>query len=272
MKTIEVHELCFQYKHHSVLERASLDIKAGERVALLGPNGAGKTTLLKLISGALTPARGTVSLNGLTPGSISKRSLARTIAIVPQEFSVPFAFTAQEIVELGRTPYLGFLHGVRAGDRLAVEKAMELTDTIPLGQRIFNELSGGERQRVMIAMALAQEPKILLLDEPTQQLDITRQAGILDLIVNLNQEQGLTVLCAIHDLNLAGSYFHRLIVLHGGSVLADGSPTDVLRSDLLAKAYDGPIEVTLIENRCVPVVLSPSQPNIRPTKRTKFDH
>ncbi|MCZ6904258.1 MAG: ABC transporter ATP-binding protein [Acidobacteria bacterium] len=259
MKTIQLHELCFQYNHRPVLERISLEITAGERVALLGPNGAGKTTLLKLISGALVPAQGTVRVNGHKPSGVSKRELARTIAVVPQDFGVPFAFTAREIVELGRTPYLRLLRGVGTGDRLAVERAMELTDTSPLAKRIFNELSGGERQRVMIALALAQEPDILLLDEPTQQLDITRQAEILDLVVDLNRSRGLTVLSAIHDLNLAAVYFHRLIVLHDGSVLADGPPAEVLRPELLEIAYGGPVEVVSIENRSAPVVLPASR-------------
>ena len=269
MKTIQLHELCFQYNHRPVLKRISLEITAGERVALLGPNGAGKTTLLKLISGALAPAQGTVQVNGHVPDGISKRDLARTIAIVPQEFGVLFAFTVREIVELGRTPYLRLLRGMGTDDRLAVARAMELTDTGPLEQRIFNELSGGERQRVMIAMALAQEPDILLLDEPTQQLDITRQAEILNLVVELNQNRGLTVLSAIHDLNLAASYFHRLIVLRDGSVLADGSPAEVLRPELLEIAYDGPVQVMLVENRSAPVVLPAFRSNHVVRKKRK---
>ena len=272
MKTIQLDELSFQYNHRPVLERISLEITAGECVALLGPNGAGKTTLLKLISGALVPAQGTVRVNGHTPRSVPRRDLARKVAVVPQEFGVPFAFTAQEMVELGRTPYLRLLGGMGTADRHAVERAMQLTDTAPLAHRIFNELSGGERQRLMIAMALAQEPEILLLDEPTQQLDITRQAEILELVLELNRTRGLTVLGAIHDLNLAGSYFRRLIVLHGGSVLADGAPPDVLRSDLLAKAYDGPVEVVPVKNRRAPVVLPASRSREAATKNPNRDH
>jgi iron complex transport system ATP-binding protein len=132
---------------------------------------------------------------------------------------------------------------------------MELTDTAHLSGRIFNELSGGERQRVMIAMALAQEPEVLLLDEPTQQLDISRQADVLDLITELNSSQGLTVVAAIHDLNLAARYFRRLIFLHRASLMADGAPHEVLRAAFLERIYNGPIEVFLSPNRRSPTVL-----------------
>jgi len=152
-------------------------------------------------------------------------------------------------------PHLRFWARAGRADRHAVKRAMEWTDTVPFGDRIVSELSGGERQRVMIAMALAQEPEILLLDEPTQQLDITRQAEILDLVSDLNSGQHLTVVAAIHDLNLAARYFKRLIVLRGGSVLADGPPTGVLSTDLLQKAYEGPVEVSPSNTDHLPVIL-----------------
>jgi iron complex transport system ATP-binding protein len=174
---------------------------------------------------------------------VPRPELARKIAVVPQDLSIPFAFTAREIVELGRTPHLGLLRGFRSADRRAVEQAMQLTDTTGLGDRIIHELSGGERQRVVIAMALAQEPEILLLDEPTHLLDIARQAEILDLITELNLARGLTVVAAIHDLNLAGRYFNRLLFLHGGTVLAEGPPESVLCADIVEKAYGGPVEI-----------------------------
>jgi iron complex transport system ATP-binding protein len=255
MAAIELRGLSFTYNGRRVLDEISLSIGAGERAAVLGPNGVGKTTLLKLMSGVLTPAKGSLLLDGCPLPSIPRRELACKIAVVPQEFVVPFAFTARELVELGRTPHLHFLAGIGAADRHAVDHAMELTDTIPLADRIFNELSGGERQRLMIAMALAQEPKILLLDEPTQQLDITRQAEILDLVAGLNCHQSLTVVAAIHDLNLAARYFQRLVVLYRGSVLADGPPTEVLLSDLLEKAYEGPVEVLPSNTNRFPIVL-----------------
>ena len=255
MAAIELRATSFTYNARPTLANVSLSIAAGERAAVIGPNGVGKTTLLKLMSGVLPPAEGWVLLDGHPLSSIPRRELARKVAIVPQQFVVPFAFTARELVELGRTPHLRFLAGLGTADRYSVDRAMELTDTAPLGERIFNELSGGERQRVMIAMAVAQEPKILLLDEPTQQLDITRQAEILDLVAQLNRREGLTVVAAIHDLNLAARYFERLVVLHRGSVLADGPPAEVLSTDLLQKAYEGPVEVLPSNTNRLPVVL-----------------
>jgi len=255
MAAIELVKISFAFNARPVLDTISLRVAAGERTAVIGPNGVGKTTLLRVISGVLTPGKGSVRIDGCPLSSIPRRELARKIAVVPQEFAAPFAFTARELVELGRTPHLRFWAGAGRADRHAVNRAMELTDTTPFRDRTVNELSGGERQRLRIAMALAQEPKILLLDEPTQQLDITRQAEILDLVSELNSGQHLTVVAAIHDLNLAARYFKRLIVLRGGSVLADGSPTEVLSRDLLQKAYEGPVEVSPSNTDHLPVIL-----------------
>jgi iron complex transport system ATP-binding protein len=255
MSVIRLLGLSFAYNGHPVLEGISLDIARGERVALLGPNGAGKSTLLKLISGVLIPSTGSILLHGRLPHVVPKRELARKIAVVPQEFTVPFSFSVREMVELGRTPHLSLLGSPCVADRRAVNAAMDVTDTAHLSGRTFNELSGGERQRIMIAMALAQEPEVLLLDEPTQQLDISRQADVLDLITELNSSQGLTVVAAIHDLNLAARYFRRLIFLHRASILADGAPHEVLRADFLERIYDGPIEVFLSPNGRSPIVL-----------------
>jgi len=259
MAIICVSQVCFGYDGQSVLTGISLDINAGERITVLGPNGAGKTTLLRLLSGTRSPAQGSILLDGRRLHAVPRPELARKIAVVPQELAIPFAFTAREIVELGRTPHLGMLRGFRSHDRHAVEQAMQLTDTTGLGERIINELSGGERQRVIIAMALAQEPEILLLDEPTHLLDITRQAEILDLVTELNRRRGLTIVAALHDLNLAGRYFNRLIILHQGSVLADGAPQAVLRADIVEKTYGGPVEIVQAGNGRVPIVLPVSR-------------
>ena len=259
MAMILASQASFDYDGQPVLTGISLEIHAGERVAILGPNGVGKTTLLKLVSGARSPSRGSILLNGRDLRSVPRQELARKIAVVPQDLAVPFAFTAQEIVELGRTPHLGLLRGFRSNDRCAVEQAMFLTDTADLSGRIINELSGGERQRVIIAMALAQEPEILLVDEPTHLLDITRQAEILDLVTELNRSRGLTIVAAIHDLNLAGRYFNRLIVLHRGAVLADGAPENVLRAEVVEEAYGGPVEIVQAGSGRAPVLLPVSR-------------
>jgi iron complex transport system ATP-binding protein len=251
--------VCFDYDGQPVLRGVSLEIRAGERVAILGPNGVGKTTLLKLLSGARSPTKGSILLDGRDLHSVPRQELARKIAVMPQDLAIPFAFTAREIVELGRTPHLGLLRGFRSEDRRAVEQAMQLTDTTKLGGRVINELSGGERQRVIIAMALAQEPEILLLDEPTHLLDITRQAEILDLITELNRRRGLTVVAAIHDLNLAGRYFNRLVILHRGAVLAEGTPEAVLRANIVEEAYGGHVEIVQSGNGRPPIVLPVSR-------------
>ena len=259
MASLGVSQVCFSYDGQEVLTGLSLEIGAGERVAILGPNGVGKTTLLRLLSGARTPNQGSVLLDGRPLDTVPRHDVARKIAVVPQEVTIPFAFTVREVVELGRTPHLRWLGGFRSQDRRAVAQAMELTDTTHLGDRIINELSGGERQRVIIAMALAQEPEILLLDEPTHLLDIARQAEILDLIAELNLRHGLTVVAAIHDLNLAGRYFDRLLILHRGAVLAEGPPEAVLRSDIVEEAYGGPVEIVRTANARAPIVLPASR-------------
>jgi iron complex transport system ATP-binding protein len=259
MATICVSQVCFDYDGQPILTDISLDICARERIAILGPNGVGKTTLLKLLSGARCPSSGSILLDGRKLHAVPRSELARKIAVVPQDLAIPFAFTAREIVELGRTPHLGLLRGFRSEDRRAVEQAMQLTDTTDLGSRIINELSGGERQRVIIAMALAQEPEILLLDEPTHLLDITRQAEILDLITELNRRRGLTVVAAIHDLNLAGRYFNRLVILHRGAVLAEGTPEAVLRANIVEEAYGGHVEIVQSGNGRPPIVLPGSR-------------
>ena len=259
MAAFRVLQLSFGYNGQPVLDGISLNIGAGERIGVLGPNGAGKTTLLRLLSGTRTPVTGSVLLDGRSLSAMPRLELARKIAVVPQEFVVPFAFTAREIVEMGRTPHVGLLRGMRSNDWRAVQYAMQLTHTIDLAGRVFNELSGGERQRVIIAMALAQEPEVLLLDEPTQQLDITRQAEILDLVSKLNRSRDLTVVAAIHDLNLAGRYFDRLILLHRGRVFADGTPESVLRADLRETAYEGPVEIVRTHNGRPPIVLPASR-------------
>lgn len=255
MNAIQLQELSFAYNGRPVLDALSLSVSSGERLAVLGPNGAGKTTLLKVMGGVLHPAHGTVRISGRSLKELPRRDVARKIAAVPQTFVVPFAFTAREIVELGRTPHLSKLATFSAADRTAVDRALELTRTTSFAERTFNELSGGERQRVMIAMALAQESEILLLDEPTQQLDLARQAEILDLISELNQTRGLTVVAAIHDLNLAARYFRRLVLLHKASLVMDGSPAQVLSAELLEKVYGGPLQVFEAPGEHLPVVL-----------------
>ena len=255
MSAIQLDNVTFAYNGCPVLAGLSLSIARGERLALLGPNGSGKSTLLKLMSGILTPCAGSVLLEGRSPAATPRRELARSIAVVPQDFAVPFSFTVREIIELGRTPHLTRWGSYSSLDRQFIDEAVEATGVQDLCHRVFNELSGGERRRVMIAMALAQKSEILLLDEPTQQLDISRQGDVLNLIVELNAVRGITIVAAMHDLNLAARYFDRVVMLHRQSIAADGNPTAVLEPGLLEAVYGGQLEVSTSRDGSSPVVL-----------------
>jgi len=243
MSSLWIKNVSFAYLDGLVLQDIELSIGAGEKVGLLGPNGSGKTTLLKVASGVLRPGRGEVLLGGIALSRLSRRQIAQMVAVVPQQFQIPFAFAVEEVVLLGRTPFLRPLAGESEGDRHATQKAMRLTGIEHLARRIFNELSGGERQRVIMAMALAQEPKLLLLDEPTANLDINHRVEILELVSRLNREQGLTVVAAMHDLNLASLYFDRLVVLKGGTIFADGPPRTVLTCELVRQVFGASVWV-----------------------------
>jgi iron complex transport system ATP-binding protein len=235
----------FAYRREAVVERVSLTVAPGERVGLLGPNGAGKSTLLRLASGVLRPASGSVWVLGEEPRLVPRREMARRVAVVPQDFAIQFAYTVRQIVEMGRLPYGDIWGSARASDRAAVEAALATTDTLALAERVYNELSGGERQRVLIALALAQESPILLLDEPTAHLDIKHQIEVLELLRQLNRAGDLTVIAALHDLNLAARYFDRLILLRR-HVLADGPPGQVLDAALLSRVYETQVRVGIL--------------------------
>jgi len=227
---LEARDLAGGYGARPILRGVSLAVAAGEAVALLGRNGCGKSTLLRLLGGVLTPQAGAVTLRGTPLAALPRRAVARTLAVVAQELSVPFAFSVREVVELGRAPYARFLQAPDAADRRAVDRALAATDLIDLAGRTF-------QQRVAVAMALAQEPRVLLLDEPTVHLDIAHQLGLLSLIRRLCREEGLAVLAAMHDINLACLYFDRFVVLGEGTTLAVGAPAEVLSPELVERAF-----------------------------------
>jgi iron complex transport system ATP-binding protein len=237
------YQIEFSYNGHAVLRGVNLALERGGLIALLGPNGSGKTTLLKILNGILSPRAGRVEFDGKNLVAIDRRAIARRIALVPQELNVPFAFTVREMVLLGRTPHIRPLFGESTRDHQAINRALELTDTRVLANRVFGELSGGERQRVVIAMALAQEPQVLLLDEPTVHLDINHQIEILELVRKLNRERGLTVLATMHDLNLASLYFDRLILLNEGQIIVEGSPREVLSAERVFSVFGAEVLV-----------------------------
>ena len=240
---LEIKQVSFSYGNGLVLHDIDLSLKPGEMVGLLGPNGSGKTTLIKLASGVLKPGRGEIWLDGSTLAQMRRKMVARSIAVMPQQFHIPFAFKVHEVVMLGRIPFIRALTGETVADREAVANALDVAGVTELEQRRFDELSGGERQKVILAMVLAQQPQVLLLDEPTLHLDITHQVEILELVRGLNRQQGLTVVAAMHDLNLASLYFDRLVLLKEGGVLADGTPLDVITEDMLQKVFGASVKI-----------------------------
>ncbi len=254
---LEVQNITFGYGNKPLLYDVSLQVQRGERIGLLGPNGSGKTTLLRLISGLLSPQNGTVFLEGRTLQQWGRRSSAQRIAVVPQELHIPFAFTVEHMVSLGRTPFVRpFLGSRTQHDQVVVQDALATADIASLADRIFNELSGGERQRVMIAMALAQEPSLLLLDEPTSHLDIKYQIETLELVQRLNKERGVTIIAAMHDLNLASRYFNRLLLFQRG-IVADAGPAEVLEPALLSRVYGVDVRVGILRGAKYLSVLPP---------------
>lgn len=242
---VEAKGVTFGYEREPLLYDVHVRVREGEMVGLLGPNGSGKTTLLRLVSGVLRPQQGAVVLEGRDLQDWGKRGIARRIAVVPQELHMPFAFTVEQMVGLGRTPYINLFGSRSNQDADIVQDAMRAADITALAERIFNELSGGEQQRVVVAMALAQQPKLLLLDEPTAHLDIKYQIDVLELVQRLNRERGVTVIAAMHDLNLAARYFPRLLLFQRG-IVADAGPAEVLEPHLLKRVYGIDVQVGIL--------------------------
>ncbi len=240
---IQLDHVTAKYRDHALLEDISLTIAPGEMIGILGPNGAGKSTLFNIVSGLLVPTAGTVSLFGTELRRLPARERARAIAVVPQELDIPVPYTVGEIVMMGRTVSIGRFASPTAQDRQAVERAMVYTDVADIRNRPLNELSGGERQRAIVAMVLAQEPRIILMDEATSHLDINHRLEIMQLVERLNREEGVTVLMISHDLQMAAEFSRRLIVLHQGRIVADGTPSSVLTEETLRRVYHCDVRV-----------------------------
>jgi iron complex transport system ATP-binding protein len=222
----------------SLFQDLSLRIAGGESVGILGPNGSGKTTLVRLLGGILAPDAGEVIFHGRPVRSFRARERARDIAIVPQESRLLFNFSLLEVVLMGRAPHLGPWGLERPEDFAAARAALRVMDLAGCEERGLQALSSGERQRALIARALAQEPRVMMLDEPTAFLDLKHRLQIHEILRRLNGERGLTVIAVSHDLNMAARYASRLIVLHHGRVAADGSPQEVLTPDLIREVYE----------------------------------
>lgn len=220
-----------------VIQDVSFTVTAGEVVGIIGPNGAGKTTLFRAITRILKPSSGEIRYLGRAIQEIPLREFAQLVAVLPQRLPLSFPFTVWDFVLMGRWAHLARLSRIRERDRQVSEEMMRLTEVNNLRDRYITELSGGELQRVLLAQALAQEPQLLLLDEPTSHLDIGHQVEIMDLIQSLNKRQKLTVLMVLHDLNLASNYCDRLILLNEGRIYAMGGPHEVLTHQHIETVY-----------------------------------
>ena len=225
------------YGRRTILDGLDLQVASGERVAILGPNGAGKSSLLRILTAHAPDRRGTVLLDGLPLEGYSRETLARRLAVVPGEVSLPFAARVEEVVALGRIPHEDPLRGPREGDRAAIAAAIERVGIGELVGRDARRLSLGERQLVVLAMALAQAPHVLILDEPTVHLDLRHQVDVMELLVTLNERDGVGVIAVLHDLSLAAHFFPRLVLLDHGRIVADGSPDEVLSNDRIRAVY-----------------------------------
>ncbi len=237
MMLLEVRNLKYDVNATQVLMGVDFGVRAGELVGLIGPNGAGKSTLLKLLGGQWSPTSGDILLEGRPLARFSARDIARRVAHVPQSTALSFPFTVREVVLMGRSPHLSRFQIESARDRAIAERALQATNAAYLADRLVTTLSGGEAQRIILARALAQEPKVLLLDEPTSNLDVKHQLEIMALARTQAHQQGLGVVAAVHDLGHAARYCDRLVLLVCGRIIADGAPDAVLTREKLRYAF-----------------------------------
>jgi iron complex transport system ATP-binding protein len=250
---------CF-YESAKILENVSFSVELGAFVGILGPNGSGKTTLLKSISRVLKPKKGAILLDDKDVYKMKTSEVAKQLAVVPQDSNIAFSFSVQQVVLMGRTPHLRRLQTESDLDLAIARRAMEYTDTWHLADRLVNELSGGERQRVIIARALTQEPKVLLLDEPTSHLDISNQLEIMDLLKQLCDQKKLLIVGVFHDFNLAARYCSSIILLKKGKIIAAGKTADVLTGDHIKNVFGIDVIVNKHPVTDLPYVIPISRP------------
>jgi iron complex transport system ATP-binding protein len=261
---LEADRLAFAHGAVPVLDEVSLAVEAGELLGVIGPNGAGKTTLVRLLCGVLAPARGEVRLAGRPLAAYPRRELARRLAVVPQDPVVDFPFTALEVVLMGRAPHLPALGFPGARDLALARAAMAELGVAALEARPIDRLSGGERQRVLLARAFAQEPEVLLLDEPTTHLDLRHATELLELVAELNREAGLTVAAALHDLTSAALYFDRVAFLRAGRVELAGPPDEVVSEATIRAVFGAEVRVGRDADGVLTV-----RPRARPGRRAR---
>jgi iron complex transport system ATP-binding protein len=243
----EAHGVAFAYtlgagRRREVLRGADLIVSVGELVTLVGTNGSGKTTLLRLLAGVLRPDAGSVTLFGREAATWPRVELARRVAVLPQSLELPGGFRVGELVAMGRLPHARSWLGSTSDDEIAVERALRDAEALDLADRFAEELSGGERQRVLVAMALAQEPSLLLLDEPTLHLDVAHQITLLETIGRLRRQRGIAVVAVLHDLALAAAFAERVAVLDDGRVVGDGPPDHILTPHLVRRVFGVQVE------------------------------
>ena len=258
------------YGERLVLEDVSFQITKGEYVALIGSNGTGKSTLIKCVSGLLPLASGEIKICGQDSRKLKAKERARLVAVVPQSYYVDYDFTVEDIVMMGRNPYIDFRHRESKKDREIAEQAMKMTKTDIFRDRPYNELSGGERQRVILARAITQQPEIILLDEPTSALDLHHQIEVMELIRELNEKEHITVMAVLHDINLASRFCSRIVILKDGKVKADGSPQEVINREEMESLYSMKVLVKqnpLLEKpEIVPIRVMNEEPASKPLR------
>jgi ABC-type cobalamin/Fe3+-siderophores transport system ATPase subunit len=256
---LKIEDLSVAYGSRLVISGISLEVNSGEVLALIGPNGAGKSTLLRAVSGVVPVQAGLVRTNGDDLLSLSTMQRARALAVVPQIATMPPAFSVWETVLLGRTPYLNFLGQVSEKDEEIARLALARVDALDLAERRVGELSGGEQQRVLLARAMAQSTPILLLDEPTSNLDLHYQVNFMETVSSLAHQDNLAILVALHDLNLAARYSDRIALLVDGKIKAAGTPRQVLTPELISAVYHLPVQVITHPFADAPLVLPDSR-------------
>lgn len=243
--SLEVDELRYVYDDRMVLDGITIPVRDGEILGILGPNGCGKTTLLKNLNKNLSPKGGTVMLDGQDLQELTKREIASKIAAVPQTNEIHFAFTVRDIVAMGRMPFQSMMGGESSEDSRIIDDAMERTGLGGYRERPINTMSGGERQRVIIARAIAQTPRILLMDEPTLHLDISMQFDVLKLVSSISKESGMTVVIVSHDLPLVSRYCDRIVMIHDHRIFAVGTPEEVLTPENMRTVFNIDAELVM---------------------------
>jgi len=252
--TLKIESLTVAYGQKIALQDASLTVHPGEILALIGPNGAGKTTLVRAVSGLLTPDSGKISVDGQDISQLSPTQRARVLAVVPQARQMGGAFTVEQAVMMGRTAHMSWMGRESQEDIDAVELALRQAHLVEFADRPIAQLSGGEQQRVLLARALAQSTPVLLLDEHTNHLDLQHQTNLLCLVKQLTQEKGLTVMMALHDLNLVSFVADRVALIVGGKLQCVGTPQEVLRSEHISRAYQTPVDIVTHPETGAPII------------------